>query len=145
MRTNFLSDNPSSDDFPLPAPIHNVKMTLLKPGHQTCCPMNLPPLSAFILSSVKRPKLSFVNEWIQNHLPHQECPGVLVRCVMMTPSPVQPQLMHRTELKDILKISENASLSLLIYIRVVQSCHLLVCLFIYRHFTAKLAISEYDR
>jgi len=29
--------------------------------------------------------------------------------------------------------------------RVVQSCHLLVCLFIYRHFTAKLAISEYDR
>ena len=30
-------------------------------------------------------------------------------------------------------------------IRVVQSCHLLVCLFIYRHFTAKLAISEYDR
>ncbi len=30
-------------------------------------------------------------------------------------------------------------------IRVVQSCHLLVCLFIYRHLTAKLAISEYDR
>ncbi len=29
--------------------------------------------------------------------------------------------------------------------RVVQSCHLLVCLFIYRHFTAKLTISEYDR
>jgi len=29
--------------------------------------------------------------------------------------------------------------------RVVQSCHLLVCLFIYRHFTVKLAISEYDR
>ncbi len=28
-------------------------------------------------------------------------------------------------------------------IRVIQSCHLLVCLFIYRHFTAKLAISEY--
>ncbi len=32
-----------------------------------------------------------------------------------------------------------------IVIRVIQSCHLLVCLFIYRHFTAKLAISEYDR
>ncbi len=31
------------------------------------------------------------------------------------------------------------------YNRVVQSCHLLVCLFIYRHFTIKLAISEYDR
>ncbi len=30
-------------------------------------------------------------------------------------------------------------------IRVVQSCHLLVCLFIYRHFTVKLVISEYDR
>jgi len=29
--------------------------------------------------------------------------------------------------------------------RVVQSCHLLVCLFIYRHFTVKLAISKYDR
>ena len=31
------------------------------------------------------------------------------------------------------------------YNRVVQSCHLLVCLFIYRHFTAKIAISEHDR
>ena len=29
--------------------------------------------------------------------------------------------------------------------RVIQSCHLLVCLFIYRHFTVKLAISEYGR
>src|SRR6266446_7788790 len=34
---------------------------------------------------------------------------------------------------------------IVLFIRVVQSCHLLVCLFIYRHFTAKLAISEYDR
>ncbi len=37
------------------------------------------------------------------------------------------------------------SSSWVVSIRVIQSCHLLVCLFIYRHFTAKLAISEYDR
>ncbi len=36
-------------------------------------------------------------------------------------------------------------LAKLYFNRVVQSCHLLVCLFIYRHFTVKLAISEYDR
>ncbi len=42
-------------------------------------------------------------------------------------------------------MTENCTNAIQALNRVVQSCHLLVCLFIYRHFTVKLAISEYDR
>ena len=51
--------------------------------------------------------------WFWYRLPHRECPTVLVRCVVVVHSSAQPLLMLISELEDILKIPENAPLSLL--------------------------------